>query len=85
MDYHGCKFTRAAISKYECHLANRNEQKSDHFHFWEHGGRFFGVPLANFLSWYLTCYIFISAVSSDIMPHTAEMKFIILVNKMDKR
>lgn len=25
---------------------------------WEHGGGFFGVPLVNFLGWYLTCYIF---------------------------
>ena len=26
--------------------------------FWEDGGGFFGVPLENFLGWYLTCYIF---------------------------
>ncbi|MDR1061592.1 MAG: carotenoid biosynthesis protein [Clostridiales bacterium] len=25
---------------------------------WENGGGFFGVPLVNFLGWYLTCYIF---------------------------
>jgi putative membrane protein len=25
---------------------------------WENGGGFFGVPLENFLGWYLTCYIF---------------------------
>jgi putative membrane protein len=25
---------------------------------WEQGGGFFGVPLVNFLGWYLTCYVF---------------------------
>src|ERR1700738_2913071 len=30
-----------------------------HMWIWEHGGGYFGVPLANFLGWYLTVYMFL--------------------------
>lgn len=32
-----------------------------HFWIWEHGGGYFGIPLTNYLGWYLTVYLFYQA------------------------
>lgn len=47
---------------------------------WENGGGFFGVPLVNFLGWYLTCYIFMQlftlylAKQQSTQPNTPELR-----------
>jgi putative membrane protein len=47
---------------------------------WEQGGGFFGVPLVNFLGWYLTCYLFMQVFTLYLakrqgnLPNTPEIR-----------
>ena len=46
---------------------------------WQHAGGFFGVPLVNFLGWYLTCYVFMQifalflAKNNQLIKRTANL------------
>ncbi|MEG3659786.1 carotenoid biosynthesis protein [Arenibacter palladensis] len=48
---------------------------------WENGGGFVGVPLVNFLGWYLTCYLFMQLFTLVLAKNQKMIKTSGLVNK----